>query len=386
MITISHGTDIAELLVAFLQCCMKAELNEDVHQRDWNVFLSKHYNEYLTAFCELVGTPPRGQLLIDMRDSRPATIAGGKLSWGQWKLYRVPRRMIDNLYRLKELLWQAYFPYNLPISDGVMTLYHFMPATHLFSLLQSDQVKVSVPEECNDPLEFKPAASAAASFSQRAPGGFISFSSRYDSSLMWSHYADSHRGVCIEYKFPIFESGVLHRKFDGISGPLYFPTDIQFAYLNLPDDFLSQFNVEPNHDSKVAEILQVNYSKIRPSQSIYYCFAKDEVGKKRELQVSPLFYTKSSEWQYEEEWRLMVSLRNTLEYHDGNFYVKGLTPYISRIILGSNFSQSNSTTSARVEQCLKLNPRWRGSAPKLPDVVSAVYNSDEYRINLQGLK
>lgn len=28
------------------------------------------------------------------------------------------------------------------------------------------------------------------------------FSKRNDSTLMWSHYADSHRGVCIEYDFP----------------------------------------------------------------------------------------------------------------------------------------------------------------------------------------
>ncbi|MGC1009662.1 DUF2971 domain-containing protein [Pantoea agglomerans] len=29
---------------------------------------------------------------------------------------------------------------------------------------------------------------------------FISFSSRADSNLMWSHYANSHYGFCIEYK------------------------------------------------------------------------------------------------------------------------------------------------------------------------------------------
>ena len=41
--------------------------------------------------------------------------------------------------------------------------------------------------------------------------GVLCLSAKYNSPLMWSHYADQHRGVCVEYDVSTLESTDLHR-------------------------------------------------------------------------------------------------------------------------------------------------------------------------------
>jgi IS5 family transposase len=41
--------------------------------------------------------------------------------------------------------------------------------------------------------------------------GVLCLSSKFDSPLMWSHYANQHRGVCVEYDVSMLESEALHR-------------------------------------------------------------------------------------------------------------------------------------------------------------------------------
>lgn len=97
-------------------------------------------------------------------------------------------------------------------------LYHFMPAKYLYDMLAKDEVKIAIPEECNDPLEFMPAGDASEGDYSRPPGAFVSFSTKCSSSLMWAHYADAHKGVCLEFTFPLC-GGLAHLS-DGIKSIL----------------------------------------------------------------------------------------------------------------------------------------------------------------------
>lgn len=81
-------------------------------------------------------------------------------------------------------------------------LYLFMKAEHLLSCLENDEIKVALPKDCNDPFELIPRGQ------QTQPDntdgiGFICLSEECTSSTMWAHYADKHRGVCLEFDFMI---------------------------------------------------------------------------------------------------------------------------------------------------------------------------------------
>jgi hypothetical protein len=94
--------------------------------------------------------------------------------------------------------------------------------------------------------------------------GVLCLSSRYDSPLMWSHYGDQHRGICIEFDVSNLAAGSIRRVQYGESRELA---------ASAVRDWL--------HDVASTAISEVERACL---------------------------LTKSSEWRYEEEYRLFGSL------------------------------------------------------------------------------
>lgn len=89
--------------------------------------------------------------------------------------------------------------------------------------------------------------------------GMVSLSGKPNSPLLWSHYADKHRGICLKFKTDVPEAP-------------FFSDARRIRYrLNLPD------------------------------------FDIDSVD--REEQIASLLLTKGSAWRYEAEWRLINTKR-----------------------------------------------------------------------------
>lgn len=102
----------------------------------------------------------------------------------------------------------------------------------------------------------------------RTAVGVSCFTTRRDNSPMWAHYANRHSGICIEWDLPEEEE--------------------QFF---LPEGFVKPLPL----------LLQkVEYSKERPEINIF-----DE-GDTTGGTLSKSLLSKSLEWAYEEEWRLIV--------------------------------------------------------------------------------
>jgi Protein of unknown function (DUF2971) len=93
--------------------------------------------------------------------------------------------------------------------------------------------------------------------------GILCLSERPDSLLMWAHYTDSHKGFVIEFneQNPFFD---------------------QRAF---PDD-------------ELRHLRKIRYASARPSIAL------------AEIQSLDVFLTKSMEWEYEQEWRMLVRLEH----------------------------------------------------------------------------
>lgn len=89
--------------------------------------------------------------------------------------------------------------------------------------------------------------------------GVLTLSATWKSGLMWSHYADEHRGICIEYD---------------------------------------------TRDLEHPQLMQVDYKGARAIKtSDLYRWKVDGDVDARDRVLHTYFYTKSSEWRYEREWR-----------------------------------------------------------------------------------
>ena len=91
------------------------------------------------------------------------------------------------------------------------------------------------------------------------------FSANFDNTLMWSHYSDNHKGICVEFEF----------------------------------DSLSELFVE---NFEKMSIDKVSYSTELPK---YY--TGDEISKNvEEVFEKQSIYTKSIDWAYENEIRIII--------------------------------------------------------------------------------
>ena len=118
---------------------------------------------------------------------------------------------------------------------------------------------------------------------------------------MWSHYANKHTGICVEYDFDL--------PFDTASNSLLLPVEYTSMRPLLPVEKLGVIE-----DSK----LKVNDAEIVSLFS----------------QVLKALITKSEIWEYEQEWRYIVFVK------DQEKRLVSL-PIISKIIMGVNISDEN---------------------------------------------
>ena len=115
------------------------------------------------------------------------------------------------------------------------------------------------------------------------------FSETFDSILMWSHYANQHKGICVQYRRSDFTA---------------------------PSLLCSSAVLRPVSYGRKISVFD---------ESIH------EVNKKENFKI---LIRKAEEWQYEEEWRIICFLKNLNEQ-------KLVENMISKVYLGANINEEN---------------------------------------------
>ena len=114
--------------------------------------------------------------------------------------------------------------------------------------------------------------------------GVCAFSATCDEILLWSHYADHHKGFCIEY--------------------------------------------DCREGTKLRELAH----KVRYHDEVPKLSAGDFAGPKKSDALDALWLTKSTAWSYEKEWRVMMNVGDK-EYQDPS--------NITSVIFGAKMPESN---------------------------------------------
>jgi len=152
--------------------------------------------------------------------------------------------------------------------------------------------------------------------------GIYCMSENNRSLLMWAHYSDGHRGYCMEFDpAVIFPEGKYKKR------PLPMPVEYKFDYPN------------------------VNIFTGMPEQ--LYRF---------------LFLTKSREWEYESEWRVVVDPVANLS----NEWTKFNPDALTRLILGFAMTPS-------VEEKIR---GWIDDGPTTPKIVRASRSQSQFKLEI----
>jgi hypothetical protein len=182
-----------------------------------------------------------------------------------------------------------------------MRVYHFLPTVHALEDIENKRIKISEIDQLNDPFEIwcvsqedKGIRSALRNYKKKMCErfGLICFSEHWHNPLLWSHYADKHRGMCLG------------------------------------------FDVDGRGLKAVKYVKERSNLKMPPTKQ-----SADE-----------LLFTKYRDWQYEEEWRNWFRLDKREEGH--YFYPFDGFVQLREVIAGPLCTESEN----RINEALREYP------------------------------
>lgn len=183
--------------------------------------------------------------------------------------------------------------------------YHFIKAEYVEDFLRTGRLKVTQLGHSNDYFEFRPGFSCPeveSEWKNTISGSepcVICLSTRMSSPVMWGHYGDKGKGVCLVFDIPI----------EKWLNP-QFPDLYRIYGIQLPFGKVQY--------TKKQHIID----KLPPSRSS----AMYDL-------VTKLACMKAKDWEYEHEYRVILPERELIADH-GHLFYKGLHQYCSAVLLG----------------------------------------------------
>ena len=163
------------------------------------------------------------------------------------------------------------------------------------------------------------------------------FTQNNNSLLMWSHYGDAHKGVCVEFEIEPIEKDLIDVKYTDkkVNFDIYTVTSIILALEFIRKPFKGE-------DKEFNNII-----------------------------MEP-FYTKSNEWAYEKEYRYIFSTKSKerVYYDNGHYYIK--TPKIKSVSFGCRVDVNNPICRKIIDICSK-----KGISIKYLETSEELYSLEE---------
>lgn len=166
----------------------------------------------------------------------------------------------------------------------------------------------------------------------RAKSYIASFNTDATNPVMWSHYTENHKGVCLIYKN-------INNKIKLFKDETYTETrppkniTLEFKKINYKyeDNTINFFYSFLNDDKKNKDNWYTDFLTNEKS-NLYNNYKTNEqyIQNEKNLIALPLYKTK--QWSYEEEYRLILDEKNTLEQEDRKY--KYAFRYLNGIIFG----------------------------------------------------
>ncbi|MBQ7146562.1 MAG: DUF2971 domain-containing protein [Lachnospiraceae bacterium] len=192
-----------------------------------------------------------------------------------------------------------------------VTLYKYVSINHLKDIIETGRLKTSDGTDFNDPFELK----VIRGDQQIHVNGLeiLCLTNSFRKKLMWSHYSEDHKGVCLTIQLP---------------------ADYVYAVC-----YSSERIVENGNNSNVDEILASSHDRVKSNLSL------PPADMPRDKKVA---FIKDSKWKDEKEYRaVFYSGDEVLENEDGKKFLKVT---ITNIYLGCRFFENDGEFTSEIER------------------------------------
>lgn len=196
------------------------------------------------------------------------------------------------------------------------TLYKYVKLNYVVDILDNHRLYLSDGKDFNDPFEITITNREKGNISNVEGLHILSLTNSYRKKLMWSHYADSHKGVCLTVRVP-----------QDLVYPVCYSTKRIYEDSNINNIIsLSQKSIKKNVNNNFS--LLNKYKKIA--------------------------HIKDKKWSYEKEYRVVFDKddEDGLIFEDGKWYMSVKT---KNIYLGVNFDKNDEKVKKNIIEACKRN-------------------------------
>lgn len=196
------------------------------------------------------------------------------------------------------------------------TLYKYVPLKYVVDILNHHRLYLSDGTNFNDPFEITVTNRKKHTTRHIEGLHILSLTNSHQNKLMWSHYTDSHKGVCLTVKVP-----------NHLVYPICYSTKRIYE------------------DSDIDSIISSNI--IVAKKNVNKDFSTLSKNKK-------IAYIKDKKWLYEKEYRVIFDETDEsgLINEDGKWF---MSVKISNIYLGVNFDRNEAGEKAKIIEACKKN-------------------------------
>lgn len=196
------------------------------------------------------------------------------------------------------------------------TLYKYVSLERVPDILDNHRLYLSDGKNFNDPFEITVTDKKNHRIRHIEGLHILSLTNSFRNKLIWSHYTDSHKGVCITVKVP-----------NNVVYPICYST--------------KRIYEDSDIDNIISSGTKITKKSVEKDFSL---LSKDK----------KIAYIKDKKWMYEKEYRVVFdkSDEEGLIYHDGKWF---MSVKITNIYLGANFDRNKIETQRKIIEACKRN-------------------------------
>lgn len=197
-----------------------------------------------------------------------------------------------------------------------VTLYKYVPLKYVEDILDNHRLYLNNGETFNDPFEVTVTDRKSGAINHLSGLHILSLTNSYRNKLIWSHYSDSHKSVCLTVRVP--------------------------NHLVYPMCYTSR---RVYSDSDIDALIEKSVK--RSKKNITNPFSLLTEKKK-------VVYLKDKKWLYEKEFRIVFDENDEsgLINEDGKWY---MSVKINNVYLGVNFDKNDAAQKEKILDACKRN-------------------------------
>ena len=196
------------------------------------------------------------------------------------------------------------------------TLYKYVSLDRVPEILDNHRLYLSDGKNFNDPFEITVTDKKNHKIRHIEGLHILSLTNSFRNKLIWSHYTDSHKGVCLTVKVP-----------NNLVYPICYSTKRIYEDSDIDNIISSSTRITKKSEEK-------DFSPLSKDKKIAYI--------------------KDKKWIYEKEYRVVFDKTDEagLIYHDGKWF---MSVRIKNIYLGANFNKNETEIKKKIIEACKRN-------------------------------